>query len=81
MSFRVKASHGFLKSVQAAPQPQQQKSLDDLLQDGQKKYDWSNYSNSQQTKSAVYVPASNAHVNQSKGLVIRPNPRAQEDYM
>lgn len=79
MSFRVKASHGFLKSIQPAPQ-KPQRSLDELLHNEESKHNW-NYENNQSKKSAVYVPASNAHINQAKGLVIRPNPRAQEDYM
>lgn len=79
MSFRIKASHGFLKPKKNVPSQNQKRSLDDLLEnkEGKDSDEWV----SSKRKHSGYVRASNAHINQSNGLVIRPNPRAQEDYM
>jgi len=81
MSFRIKASHGFLKAAQAPPTAPKERSLDDLLDEEKKSnsYEWDKYKS--HGKPAVYVPASNAHIDQTKGFVVRPNFRAQEDYM
>jgi hypothetical protein len=84
MSFRVNASHNFLKPPQAAPP---KKTIDDLLKLESKsddKYDWlTATTTTTSTSSAVAsaAPERKARVNASQGLVISQNPRAQEDYM
>ena len=90
MSFRVKASHGFLKPPQAAPP---QKSIDDLLdlnenKDEEDTYDWlrtpltkTSVPGSSATAAHPNLPVNTSKVNAQKGLVIRPNYRAHEDYM